>query len=72
MVDEVLAGMDFSEDEMKEPDALRKCAAAARRRYARKYEGSRLRSAVYRYCAGQGYPSEDIYAILDEMEWDND
>ena len=68
----MIAGMDFSEDEMKEPDALRKCAAAARRRYARKYDGSQLRSAVYRYCAGQGYPSEDIYAILDEMEWDND
>ena len=72
VADEVIAGMDFSEDEMKEPDALRKCAAAARRRYARKYDGSQLRSAVYRYCAGQGYPSEDIYAILDEMEWDND
>ncbi|MBR2829769.1 MAG: RecX family transcriptional regulator, partial [Solobacterium sp.] len=72
VAEEVLAGMDFSEDEMKQPDALRKCAAAACRRYARKYSGSKLRSAVYRYCAGQGYPSEDIYAILDEMEWDHD
>ncbi len=60
--------LDYSPVETKEVDNLRKCAAKAMRKYSRKYEGTELRNHIYRYCATQGYDSEDIYVILDEME----
>lgn len=72
LAQEVIALIDFSEDEMNEVNALRKCAVRARKRYERKYADSRLRNMVFRYCLAQGYPGEDIYAILDEMEWEYD
>lgn len=64
--------LDFSKDEMQEMDNLRHCAQKARKRYEKKYQGSRLRNTIYRYCAAKGYSNEDIYAILDEMEWEDD
>lgn len=69
IADRVIAEMDFTDDENHELDSLRKCAVKAKKRYERKYTASQLRNTVYRYCAAQGYPTEDIYAILDEMEW---
>lgn len=67
--DSVIREMDFTEDEHNELENLRKCAQKARKRYEKKYDSTQLRNHVFRYCAAQGYQSEDIYAILDEMEW---
>ena len=61
--------MDFTEDEHNELENLRRCAQKARKRYEKKYDSTQLRNHVFRYCAAQGYQAEDIYAILDEMEW---
>lgn len=58
--------------EGRELDNLKKCALKAQRRYAKKYEGTDLRNHVFRYCVSQGYDTEDIYAVIDELEWDND
>ena len=69
VADAVIAEFDFRDDSMEELDNLRKCAAKAKKRYEKKYEGTKLRNTVYRYCSAQGYNAEDIYAILDEMEW---
>lgn len=64
--------LDFSRSETRELDNLKRCAAKARHRYEKQYSGSACRNRVFRYCAGQGYSSEDIYAVMDEMEWDDD
>ena len=69
---ETVKELDFSKDEMQEMDNLRHCALKARKRYEKKYQDSRLRNTIYRYCAAKGYANEDIYAILDEMEWEDD
>lgn len=69
IINAVVAQLDFGHDETAELDALRTTAAKARRRYKKKYSGSKLRNTVFRYCAAQGFDSEDIYVILDEMEW---
>lgn len=72
VVDEVVANLDYAEDELKQLENCRKCATKARKRYEKKYTGSELRNMIYRYSLAKGYESKDIYAILDEMEWDND
>lgn len=69
---ETVARLDFSRSETRELDNLKRCAARARRRYEKQYSGSACRNRVFRYCAGQGYSSEDIYAVMDEMEWNDD
>ena len=53
-------------------DNLKHCAAKAKRRYQSKYSGTMLRNRVFRYCAAQGYDGDDIYAVMDGMEWNQD
>ncbi len=67
--DQVIASMNFEEDEMQEMDSLRRCAVKAKKHYEKKYDGTKLRNTVFRYCSAQGYRPENIYVILDEMEW---
>jgi 1,2-diacylglycerol 3-alpha-glucosyltransferase len=61
--------LDYTKVETKELDNLYKCCAKAKKRYERKYQGNELRNHVFRYCMAQGYPTEDIYVTMDEMEW---
>jgi len=68
-ITQVIGQMDFGLDESAELDALRKCAAKAKKRYEKKYKSTQLRNTVFRYCAAQGFDTEDIYVILDEMKW---
>ena len=70
IADSVIAQLDIREDQREELDNLRRCALKAKKRYEKKYEGTKLRNTVYRYCSAQGYNAEDIYVILDEMEWE--
>ena len=69
VADTVAGEFDFHDENMDELENLRRCAAKAKKRYEKKYDGTRLRNTVYRYCSAQGYNAEDIYVILDEMEW---
>lgn len=61
--------LDYTKNELRELDNLSKCATKAKKRYERKYSGTDLKNHVFRYCLSQGYGSEDIYVIMDEMEW---
>ena len=70
IADRVISSMNFEEDEFQELDSLRRCAFKAKKHYEKKYDGTRLRNTVFRYCSAQGYQTENIYVILDEMEWD--
>ncbi len=66
---DVVAHMNFTDDEENEADSLKIHAMKAKKRYEKKYSGSELRNRVFRYCAAKGYRTESIYVVLDEMEW---
>ncbi len=70
--DLVMQRLNFADDERQELDRLRKTAAKARKRYESKSTGSKLRNQIYRYLGSQGYQAEDIYLVLNEMEWKDD
>ena len=62
--------LDYTRNEDKELDNLKKCSYKAKHRYEKKYKGTELRNHVFQYCAAQGYESEAIYAVMDEMDWE--
>ena len=68
-IDIAMRSLNFADDEKKELDSLKKAAAKAAKRYEKKHQGTQLRNAVFRYCASLGYKTEDIYVVLDEMDW---
>lgn len=72
IIDLVMQRLNFADDERQEIDRLRKAAEKARKRYEHKASGSKLRNQIYRYLATQGYASEEIYLVLNEMEWNDD
>jgi 1,2-diacylglycerol 3-alpha-glucosyltransferase len=65
----VMSRLNFADDERQELERLMKTALKARRRYEPKSAGSKLRNQIYRHLSAQGYESEDIYLVLNEMEW---
>lgn len=69
VISEVMENLSFSEDERLEQESLRKIVYKATKRYRIKYQGTKLRNAVFRYCSAQGFDAEDIYLVLSEMEW---
>lgn len=69
IIEKVMIDLNFVDDEISEIDTLRKIATKAKKRYEKKYKGFKLRNTVYRYCASMGFDVEDIYVVLDEMEW---
>lgn len=71
-IQKVLQSADFSDAESRELDNLKKCIVKARQRYSRRYKGVELRNHIYRYSIAQGYKSEDVYAVIDEMGWKDD
>ncbi|MCF0116140.1 MAG: RecX family transcriptional regulator, partial [Erysipelotrichaceae bacterium] len=69
VANEVIASFDFSEETDGEMENCKKCALKAKKRYENKFEGSKLKSAIFKYCMSNGFNIEDIYTVLDEMEW---
>lgn len=61
--------LNFADDERQELERLQKTAQKVRKRYEPKSSGSKLRNQIFRYLSNQGYESEDIYLVLNEMEW---
>lgn len=61
--------LDYTKSEDHELENLRKCAYKAKRKYERKYQETELRNHIYQYCYAQGYQSEEIYTVMNEMEW---
>lgn len=64
--------ISFVDDENIEIDNLRKAAIKARKKYEKRFKGSKLRNNMFRYLFSIGYRTEDIYVVLDEMEWDDE
>ena len=72
VIELVMRSLSFSEDEKGELDVLRKAALKAKRKYGSKFSGTSLRNAVFNYLDHQGFAFDDIYIILNEMEWDDE
>jgi 1,2-diacylglycerol 3-alpha-glucosyltransferase len=61
--------LDYTQSEDHELENLRRCAYKSKRRYERKFTGTELRNRVYQYCFSQGFESEEIYTVMNEMDW---
>lgn len=72
VIELVMRSLNFTEDEKGELDVLRKAAMKAKRKYASKATGTSLRNSVFSYLDHQGFNLDDIYIILNEMEWDDE
>ncbi len=64
--------LDFSAYTLDESELLKKEALKAKIKYSRKYKGSELRNHVFHSLLQKGFEYETIYAVIDEMGWDND
>ena len=69
---EVLNVLSFRDETFEEKDILRKEAYKAKTRFARKYSGSNLRNRIYHALVSKGFDIDAVYAILNEMEWDDE
>lgn len=73
VINRIMEDLNFNQESKDEIDNLKNCAAKARRKYAKKANDlSSLRNSIFKYCLAQGYQTEDIYTVLDEMEWDDE
>ena len=72
VIELVMRSLNFTEDEKGELDVLRKAAMKAKRKYASKATGTSLRNSVFSYLDHQGFNLDDIYIILNEMEWNDE
>ncbi len=69
VIEQVMGSLSFSEEEQAELDNLRKAAIKARKRYSAKHSGTALRNAIFTYLDHKGYALDDIYIVLNEMEF---
>lgn len=69
---EAIGYLDFSLYKIEENEVLKVEALKAKKKYSRKYTGRELRNHVYNSLASKGFELDKIYAVIDEMEWDND
>lgn len=69
VIDVVMRSLSFSEEEQAELSNLRKAALKARKRYSTKHSSTALRNAIFTYLDHKGYELDDIYIVLNEMEF---
>ena len=65
----VMNSLNFADEEQSELDNLRRAAQKAYKRYILKHNGTALRNAIFTYLDHKGYALEDIYIVLNEMEF---
>ncbi len=69
---EAVSLLSFQDETFEEKNLLRKEANKAKIRFERKYEGSTLRNRVFHSLVSKGFNVDAVYAILNEMEWDDE
>ena len=62
--------LDFSN--VDDHQALEKTIQKATRNYSRRFNGKQLRNKVIAYCLQKGFSHDDIMAVVEEMEWQDD
>lgn len=68
VVKEAVSLLDFSKEEMLEQDVLRLEAEKVCKRLQKKYQGTLLRNHLFVALAAKGFRSEAIFALINEME----
>lgn len=68
----VVDSLDTMDNTESEKVILRRLANKAKTRYNRRYSGSQLRNHVFRYLSLQGFNYDDIYLVINEMEWEDE
>jgi len=61
--------LDFTDEAFEEKDLLKKQALKAYKHYEKKYKGTELRNHVYNSLQAKGFTPENIYVVINEMEW---
>ncbi|MGB4984629.1 MAG: RecX family transcriptional regulator, partial [Erysipelotrichaceae bacterium] len=72
LIEHIVETLNYSNDVNNELLNLEKNAYKAYLKYSRKYQGQDLRNHVYRYLVLKGFKYEDIYVVIDRMEWNNE
>ncbi len=65
---QVMNTLDFSNSMLQEKELIRKEASKALKKYEKKFQDTELRNKIYLYLASKGFVSDDIYALINEME----
>ncbi|MDY6034071.1 MAG: RecX family transcriptional regulator [Bulleidia sp.] len=72
IIEQVMADIDVSSIQEKEPDVIDKVIQKSYKRYRRKYDGYALKQRIQQYCMAQGFPSDVIKDALNRLELDYD
>ena len=72
IINETLSNIDFSSFESNEIDNLRKQAKKIYQKKSKTLSGTQLRNSIFKSLILKGYRYENIYLILNEMEWDDE
>ena len=67
VIERVVNRLDMSRQKENEDENLRRCAEKALHKYEKKFTGYELKTRVFRACLQQGFRSEEVSRILDEM-----
>jgi len=67
-----IESLHLDADVKREIISLRTQALKAKNRFAKRFGGSELRNRLYRFLVMQGYNNDDIYYVLNEMEYNDD
>ncbi len=71
-IENALESLDYGETELREKKNLKKCAEKAMKRYGRKLSGAALWNKVFQYCMMQGYGTDDIGIVLEELKYNEE
>lgn len=72
IANKALSLLSFQEETFEEKFLLRKEANKAKSRFEKKYHGTELRNRIYHSLVSKGFNIDAVYAILNEMEWNDD
>jgi len=72
IIEQAIQRLSFFDIENDELDVMRKHANKLRKRNEKKLHGTALRNSIFTSLDRQGFNLDDIYVILNEMEWNDE
>ena len=72
IIEQALQRLSFIDVESNELSAMRRSAQKLKRKHERKHQGTALRNSVFNGLDRQGFNLDDIYVVLNEMEWNDE
>lgn len=72
IIEQAIQRLSFFDIENDELEVMRKLAQKLRKRNEKKLHGTALRNSIFTSLDRQGFNLDDIYVILNEMEWNDE